>query len=225
MRYFSQSLSYAFHPFLMPLYGLLCLFYLPTLPVTYNRLDALYFFPEEAKAIFLIVLAVLTFVAPAISLLIMRMNGMITSLHLEDRSERIYPFSLVTFYFILAYIYVRYQIPIELMHPALLGFLFGMLVTLLIGFIINFSGLKVSLHAVGVFGVTGGVLGYMQTQLPYFQTEQFANLSVVMILFVISGLVCSARVYLKAHTLSEVIVGTFLGFTCLFICVKFGLFI
>lgn len=225
MRIVSQILSYTFHPFLMPIYGLLLLFYLPTNPVSYLKSDALYHFDPKAKQIFLIVLGVLTFVAPALSLMIMRLNKMITSLKLENRRERIYPYTLVSFYFILSYIYVRYQIPYELMHPALLGFLFGILVALVVAFIINYIGIKISLHAVGTFGLCGAILAYNQTQLPIPPDIGYTNLSAVLLIFVTSGMVCTSRVYLAAHSLKEVVLGMLTGFLILYFCVRYGLFI
>ena len=121
---FFRAISYIFHPLLMPLLGMYFLFELPTIPDSYFVFDALYFFPDEYKIRLYIVLGVLTFLAPLISLLIMRWNGMITSLHLEKREERVYPFTIVSFYYLLSYIFIRYQWPEQLQHGAFVGFIF-----------------------------------------------------------------------------------------------------
>ena len=221
---FFNFLSYLCHPFLMPAFGLYLMFELPTEPVGMRKMDALYYFPIEYKKPLMFVLGVLTFAAPAVSLMIMYWNRIISSLKLENRKERIYPFILVSFYYILAYIYVRVQIPETAMHPALLGFLFGILVVFVTAFIINFY-IKVSLHALGIFGICGMLLGYSQTQLPPDGVSGVANLEVIAGLIVLAGLVAAGRVYLKAHGLKEVLLGMALGFGVLFLCVRTGFYI
>src|SRR5688572_17847386 len=103
---FCRALSYIFHPLLMPLMALYCLFELPTIPDSFYVLDSLYFYPDEVKNRLYIILGILTFAAPLLSLLIMYWNGMITSLHLQNRRERSYPYFIVTFYFLLAFIFL-----------------------------------------------------------------------------------------------------------------------
>lgn len=221
---FFHFLSYLSHPFLMPALGLYLMFELPTDPVGMRKLDALYHFPLEIKKPLMFVMAILTFAAPAVSLMIMYWNRIITSLKLENQKERMYPFILVSFYYILAYIYVRIQIPVTAMHPAMLGFLFGILAVFLIAFVLNFY-IKVSLHAMGIFGVCGMLLGYSQTQLPPKGVSGVANFEAIIILLVLAGMVAAGRVFLKAHSLKEVLLGMALGFGVLFICVRTGFYI
>ena len=201
----------------MPILGLFILFEAKTIPSSFNKLDALYFFPEKAKDVLYIVLGILTLLAPGLSLLIMYWNKMITSLHLADRKERVYPFVLVIFYYILAYSYLKYQLPIYLQHPALMSFIFGIILTFFVSFLINFY-IKLSLHAAAVFGICGTVLAYNQTQIE-------SNLQFLLYLFCIAGLVAASRIYLKAHTLTETVLGIIVGFGVLFVSVKFGLYI
>lgn len=221
---FFKALSYIFHPLIMPLLGIYFIFELPTFPTSLRIYDSLYFFPDEAKYRIYIVLGVLTFAAPLLSLLIMYWNGMITSLHLEKKNERTYPYFIISFYYVLAFIFVRYQWPEELGHPALLGFLFGIIVVNVITFFLNYI-IKVSAHAVACFGVTGLLLGYNQTQIAFFETETFPNLFFTLFILVLSGLVVTGRLYLKAHTLSEVLLGMAIGFFGIYFCVKFGIYI
>jgi hypothetical protein len=201
----------------MPFLGLYILFESPTLPNSYYLYDAIYFFPEKAKLVLFIVLGILTFVAPALSLFIMYWNNIIPSLHLSNKEDRQYPFVLVTFYYILAYVYIRLQLPEELMHPALMSFIFGIIITFIISFIINFY-IKISLHAAAIFGLCGMLLAYNQTQIE-------SNLIFLLYLMVIAGIVAAARLYLNAHSLKETILGMIIGFGVLFVSVKFGIYI
>jgi len=221
---FFKSLSYIFHPLLMPILGLYFLFELETIPNSLYKFDALYYFPDVAKIRLYIVIGVLTFAAPLLSLLIMYWNGLITSLHLEKREERVYPFFIVSFYYLLAYIFVAYQWPQELKHSAFVGFLFGMLLVFVITFLLNFW-VKISVHAVAIFGVLGLLIGYNQTQLTAFEGESIPNLMFILLFSIISGLVVTARLYLKAHSLKEVLIGMLIGFAGIYTCVKFGIYI
>ena len=223
-RQFFLSLSYIFHPIFMPLLGLYFLFTLETKPISLYKLDALFYFPSEAKNFLYIIIGILTIVAPLLSLLIMYYNKMISSLSLEKKEERVYPFILVSFYYLLAYIYVRTKIPMELQHPALVGFLFGILLIFVISFFVNFY-VKISLHAAAIFGVAGMLLGYSQTQLSGFEAGGPTNLYIILYLLFVAGLVSGARLFLKAHSLTEILLGSALGFFVMYVVVKFGLYV
>ncbi|NOQ75173.1 MAG: phosphatase PAP2 family protein [Crocinitomix sp.] len=223
-KQFFLSLSYIFHPIFMPLLGLYFLFSLETKPLSLYKLDALFYFPSEAKNFLYIIIGILTIVAPLLSLLIMYYNKMISSLTLEKKEERVYPFILVSFYYLLAYIYVRTKIPIELQHPALVGFLFGVLLIFVISFIVNFY-IKISLHAAAIFGVAGMLLGYSQTQLSGFAEGGPTNLFIILYFLFIAGLVSGARLFLKAHSLTEILLGSALGFFVMYVVVKYGLYL
>lgn len=217
MKYFFQAVSYILHPLFMPMLGLYILFESPTLPNSLLTLDALYFFPDQAKNILYIVLGILTFLAPGLSLLIMYWNRMISTLDLEDRQERFYPFILIIFYFVLTFVYLKLRLPDFLQHPALMSYIFGIIMVFVLAFFINFK-VKMSMHTAGIFGLCGAILAYNETQIE-------SNLSFLFYLICLGGLVGSARVYLKKHTLQEVLVGMFVGFSVLFVCVRFSLYI
>jgi len=221
---FFKSLSYIFHPLLMPILGLYFMFELETIPNSLYKFDALYYFPFEAKLRLYIVIGVLTFAAPLLSLLIMYWNGMITSLHLEKKEERVYPFFIVSFYYLLAYIFVAYQWPEDWRHPAFMGFLFGMLLIFIITFILNFW-IKISIHAVAIFGVLGLLVAYNQSQLTAFEGETIPNFRFIFLFAILAGLVVTARLYLKAHTLKEALLGMIIGFAGIYLCVKYSIYL
>ena len=224
-KQFFLTLSYIFHPIFMPLLGLFFLFSLETRPVSKYPFDALFYFPSEAKNFLYVIIGILTIVAPLFSLLIMYYNKMISSLTLEDKEERTYPFVLVSFYYLLAYIYVRTKIPVDLQHPALVGFLFGVLLIIVISFVVNFY-IKISLHAAAIFGVAGMLLGYSQTQLSDFvEVDGPTNLYFIFYFLLIAGLVSGARLFLKVHSLTEILLGSALGFFVMYVFVKFGLYV
>lgn len=197
--------------------GLFILFQAPTLPNGLYIYDAIYFFPGPVKQDLFIILGILTFAAPALSMLIMYWNKMIPSLELEKKEDRIYPFILVTFYYVLAYFFLRYRLQEELQHPAMMSFLFGIISTFVVSFIINFY-LKLSLHTTAIFGVAGMLLAYNQSQIE-------SNIFLVLILLILGGLVGASRMYLGAHSLKETVLGMVVGFGVVYICVANSWFI
>lgn len=217
MKYLFTGISYIFHPFILPMLGVFILFQAETLPNSLYIYDSIYFFPDDIKAQLFIILAVLTFVAPALSMLIMYWNRLIPSLELGDKKDRIYPFIVVTFYYILAYGFLRYRLQEELQHVALMSFLFGIILTFIVSFIINFY-LKISLHAAAIFGVAGMVLAYNQSQI-------YSKIWIVFALILAGGLISSSRIYLKAHNLVESVVGMFVGFFVMYLTVANNWFI
>src|SRR5690606_9077995 len=104
-----------------------------------------------------------------------------------------------------------------LQHPALMSFIFGIILTFLVSFLLNFF-IKLSLHAAAIFGICGMVLAY-------FQSQMTSNLPLVIYLFIVAGLVASSRIYLKAHTLNETLTGMAVGFGVLYTVVHFQIYI
>ncbi len=143
---------------------------------------------------------------------------------MEKREERTYPLIIGCLYYILAYIYIRRQMPADFVHPALFGFLFGIVLVFVISLIVNFF-VKISIHAASIFGLCGAIIGYSQTQLPVQLNATPTNLYLIMYLLVLAGTITAGRLYLKAHTLNEILLGSFVGFLVLYVSVKFGVFI
>lgn len=155
------------------------------------------------KAQWLVVLLVwlTTFVVPALSLVMLKFTGNISSLKLEKRKERFIPF----FYTGLIYAFTAYYFAHQLKASNLaFGILVLITILILAAAIITFFW-KISVHSIGVGGVVGLllVISYMM------QLGPVNYLLVAAIL--ISGLVISARLKLQVHTPSQVYVGYLLG--------------
>jgi len=216
MKSFFNSLSYIFHPIFLPLMGLYFLFELPTKSLGLMQ-TSLYYTNPEAKNALYILFGFLTLAAPGISILIMKLNGIISSYHIVNRKERVYPLALVALYYILSYYFLQRMIPEGRVIPYLLPYVFGFTMTLVVAFFLNFF-IKISLHMMAFFGLVGAIMGYLQNQLDY-------NLWFLLFLIIVGGLVGSSRLYLKAHNLKEVILGIVFGFGIEYICMKFDLYI
>ncbi|MCH2234783.1 MAG: hypothetical protein MK078_11090 [Crocinitomicaceae bacterium] len=225
MKLVAKGISYITHPLFMPFLGLVLLLELETVPASFYKLDALFYFPDEIKSKLYQICAILLFVAPLFSILIMRFNRMITSLEMEERKERTYPLVITSLYYALIFIFLRGQLEDPLNHPSLLGYLFGMVVVFIVCIFINSFWMKISLHAVGIFALIGTLIGYSQTQLPPFDALGIVpNFNWIIGLIILSGFIGFARLYLKAHTLREYILGCLIGFSIMFFTVKYGVY-
>jgi len=217
MKYFFKAVSYILHPILMPMLAFYLLFEFRTIPDSLLQLDSLFYFQDGVKQAIYLVMGILTLLAPGLSLLIMYWNKMISDLELSNRKERFYPYGLIIFYYALAFGYLKLRLPDIFQHPALMAFIFGIILVFLVSFFLNFY-IKVSMHAAGIFGVAGAMLAYYQTQIE-------SNIAVVLALLFAGGIVAASRVYLGAHTLKETFVGMAVGFGVIYISVRFGIYI
>jgi membrane-associated phospholipid phosphatase len=216
IKQFFTALSYIFHPLFLPFLGLFFLFELTTESQGYIDTSLSNLRWDVKKALYILI-GFLTILAPSLSVYIMYRNKMITSLTIENRSERVIPLLLISVYYILTYIFLLRMLPSQTIIPFLLPYVFGFTLSTVVAFIMNFY-IKISLHMVGVFGVAGALTGYFQSQVEY-------NIWYLLALIIIGGLVGSSRLYLKAHNLKEILFGIIFGFGIEYFCMKFELFI
>ncbi|MGV6860685.1 MAG: hypothetical protein ACWA41_02885 [Putridiphycobacter sp.] len=210
IKYFFTTLSYFFHPLFLPILGLYILFEIPvySFGIIVN---------PEIKTFLYYMFGLLTVVAPGISILILYWNKAISSLHMPNRNERYLPMILILVYYIILYWFIRYNFPALQVIEFLMPFIFGFILTTVVGLIFNFY-FKISLHAIGFFGLIGAVTAYMQDQI-------FYNFPFIIILILVGGVVSSGRIYLKSHQLKEVLFGMIFGFGIEYMCLKFNFFI
>jgi len=216
IKSFFSTLSYIFHPLFLPTIGLYLLFNLPSTSPGLIDLSLYGIDPDLKKGVYQIFITLLV-VAPGLSILIMVWSGMIKSIKMETQEERTYAISVMLIYTIFCYVYLRYLIISSSNYDYLLIYLFAITLTLLVSFILNFY-VKISLHAIGIFGVAGALIGYFNNQMNF-------NIYVLLSILFIGGLICSGRLFLKAHKSGEVLLGMAVGFAIEFLCMKFEWFI
>jgi len=186
----AKTISILFHPLLIPSYFTLLIFNLN------NHISLL--IPAGAKFVIFSLIFITTFIFPTIFILIIKRKGLIKSLQMESREERIYPYAIAAiFNFSAFYMIKQIQIPEEY-YLLLLGS--GALI--LICLVINFNT-KISAHMVGAGGLTGALIGISM--------RLNIDLVVLIVLAIIcSGLIGFARLKLNAHKPFQI----YLGFIC-----------
>jgi len=191
---FMKLISMVFHPLLMPTYSFGILFL---------------FIPEVIMPLTIVTLPFLfitTFIIPLLSVSMLKITGSISSFKLENREERLTPFSFVTiFYGITSYMFI-YKIQV---NDAVATMLLTTTILVLLTTLIT-AKFKISIHAAGISGVVG-FLVYFGI---YFPSNQI--IALITIGIALAGIVMSSRLFLQAHTLREVTVGACLGVTITF---------
>lgn len=186
-------ISIILHPLLMPTYlhGIAFKYCGDLIPLT-----------RTAKVQTLLFIFVSTFIIPSIVTGLLWVTGIISSLSLEKRSERIIPLFITgLIYTGVSYIFLNY-----LEMAQILGLFMGIVaITVMItAFITHFW--KISSHMVGI----GGIIGFLLSVIK--QTNN-VSLEWPLILAVTgAGAVASSRLLLNAHNLKQVLAGFTLGF-------------
>ncbi|MDR1879356.1 MAG: hypothetical protein LBQ78_00275 [Tannerellaceae bacterium] len=194
MKLFAIITSVVFHPLLMVTYGMLLM-----LNLTYLSI-----YPVPLKLYLAGGAFLTTAFIPALLVLLMIRSGRVADAELTGRQERAIPYLIVIMSQLICLFYLyKMHVPFWL-----LSLFAGGCAALLVALCINFYW-KISAHAIGIGGLLGALMGVSRIQMinPY-------GMFILVLLAV--GLVCTARVLLKKHTLMQVYAGFGLGFICTF---------
>ena len=186
-----------FHPILLPTYGTLLYLWANPSIVGKEVDEGTFIHPS----LVVITVFINTFIMPAMAILMMKALGFIKSLDMPDKQDRIIPFIATMTFYIWAYLVVKNYF--DFMLPLYSKFILGIVVSLMLSFFINLF-LKLSIHMVGMAGLMAGTLLMMMN-------SEKSLTGVFLVIIVLTGLVASARLYLKAHTTKEVFIGFLIG--------------
>lgn len=201
MKQLLKIASYLFHPVWMPFLG--SLFYFLFIPR---------FFPAEVVKAKLLAIAIITVFIPIIFHFLLKNLGKVSSLFLDKVSERRWPL----FFFILLCIMVLHQILNRYNYPGLYFYFFGILGSLLIAYAFSWFNLKISLHMMGLSGLTMFIAGFcIYYHLYFIYTFSF--------LIIALGLTASSRLYYRSHTNFELVLGLLVGMIPQILALKFWL--
>jgi len=199
LRIPAHFISYLFHPLFIPAYTIAFLLYFhPT-----------YFtgFSEYDKMKLLLMTALNTIFYPAFSVLLMKGLGFIRSVFLPTQKERIAPYlSAMIFYFWTAWVFFKFD---PQPGTAIPSFMTGVFLTTVAALLQNIY-YKVSMHAMGVGGLTGFFLVIMNSN-SMLMTWPLG------IALLIAGLVCTSRLLVSDHHPREIYLGLLTGMLCQFI--------
>lgn len=188
----ARFLSYALHPLLLPVLTLWLALELD--------MHLGYFMTEESRWALLGMVALMSIVFPLTSALLLKRAGMLASLEMPARAERIAPFTMTLLYQAMTW-YLLHKLPI---HPLLLALFGGAVLALALTTMITLRW-KISAHMVGI----GGCLGAIVALELIHRMGAFLPLCALVLL---AGALGTARLLASDHTPLQVLAGMALGF-------------
>nr|WP_299175013.1 hypothetical protein [uncultured Allomuricauda sp.] len=201
MRHFLNIISYIFHPLFIPIGG--TVFYFLVTP----KASSLEIQSGNVLPIF-----ILTVIIPIIFFLILKNLGVINSIFLPTIKERKYPLYiscvllLMILYKVIPNNYVR-----ELFY-----YFTGLLTATGAALILLFLKFKTSMHLLGM----GSLLMFMIGLSIHFEINITLAISVFTLF---TGLVATSRLFLKAHSRVELLIGFLIGFCSQLLTFKYWL--
>jgi hypothetical protein len=161
--------------------------------------------PAKLRLYYMSYVFITTSIVPMVVVFSLRITGKIKSLSIEDKEERRLPY-LITF---LMYVFNYYNLTNYTVPPLLLSYLFSGAVIMLAILVINYF-YKISIHA-ATLGSGAAIL----------LSSAYHNSSDTRIylagFLIISGLVCSARLFMKSHDEAQIYLGYLLGTIFMFV--------
>lgn len=202
MTYFAKIISYLFHPLTILTYTI-CILLLIN-PYLFGKSDI-------SQGGWLILQVFLTtFLMPAGMVMMMKNLGLVKTLEMEERTDRILPYIMSGLLYLWVFMSVKSNNTFpQLFSVAVLGATIGLFLSF---FFNNFT--KISAHATGM----GGLVGMMLITLRWFAYSYFywSGMSlpvywVFIAVLLVAGIVCSSRLVLKAHEPRDILQGFIVG--------------
>ncbi|WP_295981733.1 hypothetical protein [uncultured Algibacter sp.] len=196
-----KSISYVFHPLIMPLLGVI--FYFSKSP-RYIPFDII-----QAK---MVSLFILTVILPILLYLLLKTVGVVNTINLETTKERIYPLLLNGI--VILIVLQRILTPTQAIE--LYFFFVGILISNMACLLLVIMKFKASIHMIAV----SGVFMFFIALSIHFSININGTLALMCI---IMGAIATSRLHLKAHTYKELILGVFIGLMPQLILVSYWL--
>ncbi|MBQ0767932.1 MAG: hypothetical protein KBT58_01470 [Bizionia sp.] len=190
MNFILKSVSFIFHPIIMPL--LAVIFYFSKSPR---------YLPFEVISAKVTSLFILTILLPILSYFLLKTIGRTQTIYLKTTKERIIPLIINA---VIILLILRRVLPIHQI-PELYFFFIGTLISTLTCLVLAFANFKASIHMIAI----SGVFMFAFALSVHFSININGSLALMAI---ITGAIATSRLHLKAHTPIELLFGFCIGF-------------
>lgn len=192
-RRLALFISTLFHPVFTNLLGLVLLFALfPQLQFAVST---------RMKLFYILFIFITTGLLPVLSVIILKLLGRVSSFLLNDQEDRTMPYIITACVYLFDYYFCR-----RIGSPVLLNAYLLACSSIVVAVLIINRFNKISIHAASL----GALLGVVVSAAFLSGTDVRALLGV---LFLITGLTVSARMFMEAHVPQQLYTGLLLGFT------------
>jgi hypothetical protein len=188
--------SYIFHPLLLLTYLLLIVMWVN--PYLFGRTSF------EGHNLLLINIFFSTALLPSVAIIVMKALGMLESLRMADKQERIGPYIASGIFYLWIFVNVRDNGEIPLSYR---NFVLAATIALFLSFLINLVQ-KVNIHAVGA----GVLLSSVIVMLATYNYTLISLTSVLMGAIIFTGLVGTSQLILERGKPIDIYAGFFMGF-------------
>lgn len=196
-----KSISFVFHPLIMPLLGVL--FYFSKTPR---------FIPEPVMKAKIFSIVILTIILPILLFFLLKTINKVDTIYLKSTKERLIPLFINCIIIVL--ILLRVLTSNEIVE--LYYFFLGILCSTLTCLILAIFKIKASIHMIAasgffMFAIALGI---------HYQININGTIALMMVML---GAIATSRLHLKAHTNQELILGLFTGIFPQFILLNYWL--
>ena len=217
LRVFAHIVSVIFHPLLILTYMLVILLAVNPYLFGVNNVG------DHTRLILIVFFS--TFFIPAFAVLLMKPLGLISSIQLKDKQERVIPFIATGVFYLWMFFTIQHNPEIPL---AFKSFVLGATIALFLCFFINLFS-KISAHAAGM----GGLVGMIILTIAFFSYEsisitvgenttyEFSTSILLFIALLLAGVVGTARLILDAHHIRDLSGGFLVGLVAQLIALNF----
>jgi len=189
IHFLLKSISYIFHPLIMPLLGVI--FYFSKTPR---------FIPDPIIKAKVFSITILTIILPILLYFLLKTIKRVESLELKTNKERIIPLILNVLIMVLILSRVLPYDEIPELYYFYLGILFSTLACLFLAFF----KFKASIHMIG----SAGFFMFAIALSIHFKININGTIA---LMCVIIGAIATSRLHLKAHNNAELLIGFFVG--------------
>ncbi len=195
----ARVVSIIFTPFYLPLVGIALL-------LTFTFLSGL---PTKYKLLLAATVYLLTVFIPTVLIFLYRLVRGWSLQELGRKRNRIVPYAIsITSYLLCIWLLDRVYVNHEI-----ISIIIAALIIQAVSIIVNFFW-KISTHTAAIGGVTGALVAYG------FLFE-FNPVGWLCLAILVSGIVGSARIILRQHSLAQVVGGYFIGVVCAFVSITY----
>ena len=212
----SRMVSVVFHPLFIITY--VTVFYLAIDPYGFGV-------PSIGEQVpFILMIFFTTAIIPIIAVLLMKFLGLVQSLELKEAKERIGPYIITGIFYIWLTVNLFNNNEVPKLYVI---FILGSAIGLFVSFFIN-NFVKISAHGVGMGGMLGFFLLLLQSpvQKVWLEISSSQAIGIPVIFFfllvvLLTGIVGTSRLLLKAHEAKEVMQGVLVGLSSVFFAMAF----
>ena len=190
----ARVLSSLFTPFYLPLVGILLLF-------TFSYMSKVNI---QFKLLVVAIVYLFTILLPTFFIWLYRRYHGWTLLQLSRRHRRLVPYIIS----IVSYLVCFWIMDQRFIFHFIITIVLAALIIQAVGIIVTLWW-KISMHTAAIGGVAGALMAFAEL-------FRFNPVWWLCLIFLLSGLLGTARIILRQHSLAQVLVGFFIGMACAF---------